>query len=357
VPAVDSAQQRDNLLRTIRFERPDYVPMTFHINDACWHHYPHEALWDLMESHPLLFPGFQRPAIATPRSYAPYARAGVPFLDPWGCVWETTDDGLFGTVTRHPLATWDNFHHYEPPDANHFTHWLPIDWERQHEQLGPAISQRCLRNGEIGHNHTWLRLIDIRGYENVLYDMADGEPRLRRLLEMLEQFNLQLVRNYITWARAEWMGFAEDLGMQQGPMLSPQHFRTFILPSYRRIMSAASDAGCIVHVHSDGDLRLLIDELLTLPIHVLNLQDLVNGVAWIKERLKGRICIDLDIDRQSVTVAGTPRQIDDLIRQEVAELGSRAGGLLMIYGLYPGVPLANAAAVMDAMERYATYYN
>jgi len=29
----------------------------------------------------------------------------------------------------------------------------------------------------------------------------------------------------------------------------------------------------------------------------------------------------------------------------------------MIYGLYPGVPLENAGAIMDAMERYAAFYS
>jgi hypothetical protein len=29
----------------------------------------------------------------------------------------------------------------------------------------------------------------------------------------------------------------------------------------------------------------------------------------------------------------------------------------MVYGLYPGVPLDNAAAVMDAMERYADLHS
>jgi hypothetical protein len=29
---------------------------------------------------------------------------------------------------------------------------------------------------------------------------------------------------------------------------------------------------------------------------------------------------------------------------------------MMIYGMYPGVPLENAKALMDAMEKYATYY-
>ncbi len=29
----------------------------------------------------------------------------------------------------------------------------------------------------------------------------------------------------------------------------------------------------------------------------------------------------------------------------------------MIYGLYPGVPLENIKAVMEAMERYAAFYS
>jgi hypothetical protein len=347
---------RENMLRVVHFDRPDYIPMTFHINDACWHAYPSHALQDLMEDHPFLFPTFHRRPDPVEPDYPPYARAGQPFVDPWGCVWEVAESGMMGAVVRHPLERWDEFESYRPPDPNRTTHWGPIDWETAADNVGPAISQTCLPNGEIGHNHTWLRLIDMRGYQNVLMDMADREPRLLRLLEMLEAFNAGLVRNYVQYAHAEWMGFAEDLGMQQGPMLSPQQFREYIQPSYRRLMRLARDAGCIIHVHADGDLRLLMDDLLDCGIDVINLQDLVNGVDWIADHLSGKICIDLDIDRQRITRFGTPAQVDALVREEVEKLGSRQGGLMMIYGLYPGVPLENAAALMDAMERYATYY-
>ena len=109
-------------------------------------------------------------------------------------------------------------------------------------------------------------------------------------------------------------------------------------------------------MHSDGDIRDLADDLLGCGIDALNLQDLVNGIDWIAAHLKGRVCIDLDIDRQQVTRFGTPEQIDALIRNAVKNLGSRAGGLMMIYGLYPGVPLENVQALMNAMERYAGFY-
>ncbi|NQT87096.1 hypothetical protein HQ560_10045, partial [bacterium] len=186
-------------------------------------------------------------------------------------------------------------------------------------------------------------------------DMADGEPRLWKLIEMLEAFNLDIVHRLLR-AGARSMGYAEDLGMQVGPMLSPDHFRTYIKPSYQRLMAPARDAGCIVHMHSDGDIRTLADDLVEGGIEVINLQDLVNGIDWIADRFAGRVCIDLDIDRQHVTAQGTPADIDALIRKEVETLGSPQGGLMMIYGLYPGVPLGNAAALMDAMERYATFF-
>ncbi len=86
------------------------------------------------------------------------------------------------------------------------------------------------------------------------------------------------------------------------------------------------------------------------------MQDQVNGVDWIAENVAGRICIELDIDRQSITRFGSPAEIETLIRAEVEQLGDKQGGLMMIYGLYPGVPLENARAVMDAMTNYSTLH-
>jgi len=310
-----------------------------------------------MEAHPLLFPDLHRLPEPIEPEYPPFARADQPFTDPWGCVWETPQDGIIGVVTEHPFEHWEALAGYCPPDPDRTTHWGPIDWEKAAEDMGPAISQKCLPNGEIGHNHTWLKLIDLRGYENTLVDLVQGERRIFVVLDMLEQFNQRLVRNYIKFGHAEWMGFAEDLGMQHGPMLSPAQFRAHIKPRYQRLMQTARDAGCIVHVHADGDIRTLMPDLLDCGVDVINLQDLVNGVDWIAEHVAGRVCVELDIDRQNVTARGRPAQIDALIRDEVEKLGGRHGGLMMIYGLYPGVPLENAAAVMDAMEKYTAHYS
>lgn len=346
---------RENLLRAVRFERPECVPMCFHVNAACWHHYPHDALYELMEAHPLLFPGYRRPAEPHEPVHPPWNRAGERYTDGWGCVWQTPMDGITGAVVEHPLASWDAFDTFTPPDPEHHDGWQPVEWDRIAEGIASAKANGRLASGGLRHGHTFLILSYIRGYENLLLDMADDEPRLHRLIEMVEAFNAYFVRRYVELG-VEWMGYPEDLGMQRGPMLSPQHFRRFIRPVYRRLIAPAREAGCIIHMHSDGDVRALADDLIEGGVEVLNLQDLVNGIDWIAEHLKGRVCIDLDVDRQNITRFGTPAQIDALIREEVETLGSRDGGLMMIHGLYPGAPLENIQALMDAMERYATHY-
>ena len=124
---VKSTWERDNLLRVVRFQQPDYIPMTFHINDACWFHYPRQALLDVMGEHPFLFPDAADFRPPTREDLPAYARAGEQWTDPWGCVWHTPLDGLMGTVLRHPLEDWDTLETYRPPDPDHTTHWGPID--------------------------------------------------------------------------------------------------------------------------------------------------------------------------------------------------------------------------------------
>lgn len=348
----------DNYTRAIRFEHPDFIPMRFHINAACWHHYPKEALWDLMEEHKHLFPGFTRPAPDWMPEYGADARAGEPYTDVMGCVWETAISGIRGTVTKHPLADWEAFGTtWKMADPNFSDGINYADWKAIEESWAAWRAQGGSISGGLRHGHTFMQLCDLRGYENLMFDMADEEPKLMELIEQLEEFNLTLVNRFINSGCCTSMSYPEDLGMQIGPMIPPDMFRRYIKPSYQRLMKPALDAGIPIHMHSDGDIRDLVDDIIDSGVEIINLQDLVNGIDWIANRFRGKICVDLDIDRQLITPYGTPAQVDALIREEVEKIATPQGGLTMVYGMYPGVPLENAKALMDAMEKYSFYYS
>ena len=348
--------ERENLLRTIRFEGPEWIPMKVYITGSCWNYYGQEALLDLMETHPVLFPGFERPKGPTKRDVKPWQDSAQPYRDPWGCVWETTEDGITGSVTEHPLAGWGDFDGYLPPDPALTKGRLPVgsqDWADEGERIRQQKDEGVFTLGGLPHGHTFLRLFFLRGYENLILDMADEDPRLNELIGLIESFNLYLVRRYVEMG-VDQINYPEDLGMQSGPMLSPAQFRSYITPAYNRIMAPAREAGCLIHMHSDGDVRELADDLLGLGIHSLNIQDLVNGIDWIREHLKGRVCVDLDIDRQNVVRCGSPKDVKELIREEVAKLSAPEGGFMIKADIYPGTPLENVRALLDALEAHRT---
>ena len=350
-----SSSSRDNLLRAIRFETPDYIPMTFHINDACWNHYDQNALLDLMEAHPFLFPDFQRPAVPIVPDYAANARASIPYTDDFGCVWKTSMDGIVGSVLEHPLADIDDYGTYRFPDPEKSMGLGPVDWAAFEQQVALQKARGEMTYGDLRHGHTFQQLCDIRGYMDTLMDLTDEEPEVLELLERLCQFNLAQISHFLK-ADVDIVRIPEDLGMQIGPMISPALFREYIKPLYQRMLEPVRQAGKIIHMHSDGDIRSLVDDIIEGGVDIINLQDLVNGVVWIGEKFRGRTCVDLDIDRQKITPFGTPAEIDAHVKHCIETIGCKEGGLMMIYGLYPGVPLENVKALMDAMTNYAYFF-
>jgi len=310
----------------------------------------------MLEEHTLLFPDYKRPQGEFQPEFKPHQLKDKPYTDPWGCVWKTSDNGITGCVYGHPLADWSKLHQYSAPSSDVTNGTFLIDWPGIEAEVKRQKAHDELVCGGLPHGHTFQRLLDIRGFENLIFDMFDEAPNLGRLIGMIEDFNYAYVMKWMA-LKPDIMGYPEDLGMQVGPMLSPDSFRKYIKPVFQRLMRPARELGCVIHMHSDGDIRTLVDDLVEGGVEVINLQDLVNGIDWIAGKFSGRICVELDIDRQKITTQGTPEQINDLIREEVEKIGSKQGGLMMLYDLYPGLPMENIQAIMHAMEKYATYYS
>ena len=340
--------QRENRLRTIRFEHPEYIPVSFWPCEAVFTSYDPHAVEELLESHPIIAgKHMMRWDLVKQKAEGDYKRR---FFDEFGVEWEESIQGIRGAVCTHPLADFSKIKDYRLPALPNFN----PEAERAAVEQRKAQGMFCWNSLE--HGHTFLRLTDLCGYDNVLFGMYDEDEDLQLLIERLEEYNAAFINHWIQCGY-DMLALPEDLGMQVGPMISPDLFRRFIKPVYQRLMKPIRDAGIIVNMHSDGEVRTLADDLIDGGVDVLNIQDLVNGIDWIRAKYAGKKCIDLDIDRQKITVFGTPADIDALIREEVEKLSSPAGGLTFVFGWYPGTPLENIKALMDALEKYMFYWS
>ena len=344
----------ENRLKAYRFEGPSWIPCNVIVTEQSWLEYPREELEHYIKRHPALFPDFDPglPDLSRMPSL-PWRTAGRDYIDSWGARWRTLTDGMTGTVIDHPLDSWDAWMGFQSPDPDRENGWGPVDWERLSSEVKGAIrTGRVPPVTELRHGHTFLTLEYLRGFENLIYDMYDEEPRLLELIEDVERFNAACLVHLMA-ADPDIVGFPEDLGAQSNSLISPELFRKYIKPSYRRLMAIPGDAGKIVHMHCDGWMLNLADDLIECGVGVLNIQDMIHGIDELRDQLVGRVALELDIDRQNITVFGTRSDIDGLIREEIEKLAGPSGGLALQFEVRPPVPLENVDAICSAMEKYS----
>lgn len=347
---------RENTLRAFRFQGPEWIPVRASIPPQAWLEYDPAELEAIMLAHPFLFPGF-RPGQVDPKkiTFPPELQKDTPYRDGWGSVWQTPVDGMYPAVIEHVLADWDRFTGFCAPDPEYSDGMRPVDWAAVRRGIEDARHRGNLAWLGLPHGHTFLRLQDLRGYQNLVFDMADADPRLDRLVDMVADFSAEFARRCLA-LQPDIFGIPEDLGMQHTPMLSPALFRRYIKPVYARLTAPAKAAGILVHEHVDGCIVDLLEDLVEAGGDIINLQDRVNGIDTIARVLKGRVAIDLDIDRQHVTMTGSDHDIDDLIREPVEKLGSRAGGLALMYHAWHPTPPRCINAVCTAMEKHCRHW-
>ncbi len=337
--------ERENYLRALEFRHPEWIPCSLAISPANWHRH-REALEDVCLRHRRLFPGFQRGSVDFDH-FPPGYRAGEYFRDNWGCVWYAAQGGLEGQVVGHPLADWSALATYRPPDFRTQAEREARDWE----QIRREAARRRAR-GELvwgSGERLFDRLYFLRGFEALMLDFATEDPRLPRLIDMLWEYEAGLVRQWLE-VGVDIMGFHTDIGTQQGLMISPAHFRRYLKPMFMDLFQTCRKAGVHVALSSDGRLLEIVDDLIECGVSMHDPQFRANTLEGIERHYKGRICVNLDLDRQMFAFC-TPAQIRAQVEEARARLYLPQGGLMMMGVVYDeNTPLANIEALACALE-------
>lgn len=345
---------RENYLRNASFQYPEFTPMHIHISNASWDQWRGE-MEEVVARHPRIWPEFEKGTRDWAAfDFGPAHAAGEPYEDSWGCVWLTPTNGIEGVVTKHPLGTWDAFGSWQAPDPMTRADRGPMDWAKERRNIEAAKAKGELTWGGLPHGFFFMRLTYLRGFDNMMIDMAMEEPRLWDLIDVLYRHNRVLIEQYLDIG-VDCIAIGEDLGTQTSSIISPEMFRKYCTPTYEKLIRPCRDRGCHVMQHSDGYIMDLLDELIFAGVTIINPQDLCNGIENLRRELKGRLCIRLDVDRQSIVPFGTRQEIGELVEEEVRQLGSAKGGLEFIAGIYPPTPPENVDALACAFEEYQTW--
>jgi len=316
-------------IKAMNFDWPEYIPVGVGILPSAWIKH-REALDAIVRRWPAIF-GRQN----ADRDYDAVAGTYVAgeHVDVWGCVWSNVHTGREAIVTGHPVPT------------------------RQ------AVRTLTMPTQDAGlpHGFMYLRLQDLRGFEELMIDFAEEPPELQQLIDIVLEYNLRQVRLRIAKLQAagaeagKLLYFGDDLGTQKALPISPDAWRKYLKPCYRAIYRPVREAGFSVYMHSDGQIFPIIEDLVECGVNVINPQIRANGLDNLVATCKGKVCVDLDLDRQLFPFCA-PADIDAHVRQAIEALGSPAGGLCLTAEVDDGVPLENVEAICAALDKYRGFF-
>ena len=339
--------ERENYLRAVEFRYPEWIPCRMNFSPLTWKIYRGE-LENILLAHPRLFPGFQ-PGNIDFDDMPPVYRKGEYYRDRWGCVWYNMQEGLEGQVVEHPLEEWGALSAYRTPDPRQSSERGERDWDQIKKDLQDQKSKGQLTWGD--GERLFDRLYFLRGFSNLMLDFAYQPPELSQLIAILEAYEMQLISLWLELG-VDLISFHTDFGTQVGLMISPTHFRKYIKPMFKHLFQTIRSAGTHVFLSSDGRVLDVVDDLIECGVSVHDPQLRANTLDGIARAYKGKLCADIDLDRQSFPFL-TPAEIRQQIKDVVKVMGEPEGGLMLLASIYGGdVPLNNIQAICEAMEDF-----
>jgi hypothetical protein len=337
---------KENYLKALEFRYPEWIPCEIIFSPAGWK-YHREKLEKIVIRHPLLFGNYKKGS-KNFDDIPPVYRKGY-FRDNWGCLWNNIQEGLEGRIVEHPLADWKALDTYELPDYLTQTERGERDWRQIKKDVEENRRKGLLTVGD--GERLFDRLYFLRGFKNLMIDIMTDDLHLPRLIDMLLAYEMKLVKKWLE-IKVDLIGFHTDIGTQQGLMINPMKFRKYIKPLYKELFMTCRKADTHVYLSSDGRILDIVDDLVECGVSVHDPQLRANTLEGIAKFYKGKMCIDVDLDRQMFAFC-TTNDIKQQVKEVVEKLSLPEGGLMMkteITGT--NVPLENIEALCQSMETF-----
>jgi uroporphyrinogen decarboxylase len=186
-----------------------------------------------------------------------------------------------------------------------------------------------------------------------------GEPRhAHRFLDKLMEIHLANLRRFLkaVGESIDIILFGDDLGMQTGPMMSPQMYGEFFQPRHKLLWSRAKELADVkVMLHCCGGIRELFPHLIEAGLDAVNpVQISCSGMD--AGELKAEFGRDIifwggGCDTRAVLPNGTRQQVADHVRKQVSILRPGGGFVFQqVHNILANVPPENIVAMFDAVN-------
>jgi len=275
------------------------------------------------------------------------------YTDEWGVTWRCIEyctrfgQGKYTEPFGHPLADEAAIETYRPPDPHR-----------------PELYSEAARVRREFRDEYWIVGVVVttifetawalRGYDRLMMDFLLHPELAGRILDIPYHYHLTVAQKLVAMGvDMVWLG--DDVGAQQGLLMSPATWRQYLKPRLAKIIAAIKTINPQVKVayHSDGYIYPLIPELMEIGVDVLNpIQPQCLAPERLKKEFGDKLCFWGSMDLQHTLPYGTPADVAAEALRRLQTLGQN-GGLILgpTHNVQLDVPLENLWAMVNTITQ------
>lgn len=209
--------------------------------------------------------------------------------------------------------------------------------------------------GNLVENGEFMYRID-----NFLFLLAANPGRIHRFLDRMMELHLANLEKYLSAAGPyiDIVGFGDDMGMQTGPLFSPEMYREFFKPRHRILWNRAKELrpGIKVCLHCCGGVYPLLGDMIEAGLDAINPVQFTCTDMEV-DRLKREFGKDLvfwggGCDTQSILRSAAPKEVSDHVKRQV-EILAPGGGFVFqqVHNILVDVPAENIVAMFETLQK------
>ena len=262
--------------------------------------------------------------------------------DEFGVVWNRTVDRDIGDPDGQLLADKD-LDRIEFPDPSDPARWARFPaFCREHADVFIL--------GDFGFS-LFERAWTLRGMEALLVDMVEAPAFVDDLLDRITEWDLAVIDEMCAFP-IDGIHVGDDWGQQRGMIMGPVHWRRFLRPRLARIFARIRTHGKFASLHSCGDIRRVLPDLIEIGLDVFNpFQPEVMDVEAVKREFGRDLAFYGGISTQRTLPYGTPDDVRAEVRRRIEVIGADGGYICAPAHDVPGdVPLENLLALIEELR-------
>lgn len=188
----------------------------------------------------------------------------------------------------------------------------------------------------------------LMGMEDALMNFYEEPEAMHELIAYLTDFELGLAKEFINHLHPDALFHHDDWGSQKNSFMSPDMFKEFILPAYKKIYGfyKANGVELVVH-HSDSYAANLVPFMIEMGIDIWQGVMTTNNTPELIKQYGGRITFMGDIDSGVIDFPGWTREN---IAEHVERACRTCGKLYFIPGASQGLGVSSFPGVYETTD-------